>query len=561
VSGGSLLHTKCPHSFALPLKTVAPLLVGLACFIPGAGFAVSEPPLPPVNAVSAMVIDRDTGLVVGVKDPDTRRGMASTTKIMTALLAIEQSGTNIDQIVGPISANAAGTQGSRMTLQAGDRVSLRDLLYGLLLPSGNDAAVAIAEWVSGSESAFVTLMNQRAQSLGLTNTAYRRAFGYDPTEDPGNCYLPYSSQPNCGHYTTARDLAALARFAMNQSLFAQIVGTANWAPSTWVDSLGHQKIQTLTNTNLLLSSMPYSGANGIKTGESPSANWCMVASATRSNHSVLSVVLGSYDPNSTGNNFYSGSPNDIARHNDSIQLLEFGFAQLLGVQAFANGSFEQGLAGWTVTGHFDLTNWDVSDGSKVLRFNSGDQSPNAVVSQSFATTAGQSYILSFDYGIVSPMRQSQQRLEVMVVGNAVDLSSIVSQSAFNSIVQYFSQSFTFSADRSVTTLTFRDVSPMTNSVDSYLDNVQVKTTGGATPTPTPTSTFTPAIDYSTAVPRIGFQSVAGKSYRVEYTDNFTHGPWNVLENGLFTSNATFVQVSDPGGAGLARRFYRVAVEP
>ena len=102
---------------------------------------------------------------------------------------------------------------------------------------------------------------------------------------------------------------------------------------------------------------------------------------------------------------------------------------------------------------------------------------------------------------------------------------------------------------------------MTNSVDSYLDNVQVKTTGGATPTPTPTSTFTPTIDYSTVVPRIGFQSVAGKSYRVEYTDNFTHGPWNVLENGLFTSNATFVQVSDPGGAGLARRFYRVAVEP
>ncbi|MFL6515093.1 MAG: DUF642 domain-containing protein, partial [Chthoniobacterales bacterium] len=460
--------------------------------------AFAEPPTPPVSAPSAIVIDRDTAAVLSAKDPDTRRAMGSTTKIMTALLAIEQQGGNVDQIVGPISAKAAGSAGSRMNLQTGDRVSLRDLLYGLLLPSGNDAAIAIAEWISGSEDAFVALMNQRAQSLGLTNTAYRRPGGYDPVEDPANCFPPYSSLPNCGHYTSARDLAVLARFAMNQPLFAQIVATASRTTTSWVNSQLQPKNQTLNNTNLLLSTRPYSGANGIKTGESSTANFCMVASATRSNHSIITVVLGSFDPNYTGDNFFSGSPNDIARHNDSVQLLDFGFASVLGGQPFANGSFEQGLPSWTTTGNFDLVSVGASVGSKALRFNAGNTTTNAVVTQSFATVAGQLYNLTFDYGVVSAIALNQQQLEVTVFGNSLKLSNVVTQSAFSSSVQYLSKSFSFTADRSLTTVSFRDASVITDSVDSYLDNVQINPTGPtptstptATPTPTPTATRTP----------------------------------------------------------------------
>ena len=271
--------------------------------------------LPAITAATAIVIDRDTGAVLGAKNPDTLRPNPSTTKMMTALLAMELNGASIDQIVGPISANAASTYGSTMGLQTGDTVSLRDLLYGLLLPSGNDAGVAIAEWISGSQDAFVTLMNQRAQQLGLTNTAYRNAFGYDPVELPAQCVPPYSSMFNCGHYSTARDLATLARFAMNeQPLFAQIVATFQWSPTSWRNSGNSPKTITLQNTNLLLSSIPYTGANGVKTGQSTSAGYCMVASASRSGRSVLTVVMG--------------CASDQIRHLESIQLLDWAFAQL-----------------------------------------------------------------------------------------------------------------------------------------------------------------------------------------------------------------------------------------
>ena len=234
---------------------------------------------------------------------------------MTALLAIERNGASIDEIVGPVSAKAASTYGSRMGLNAGDTVSLRDLLYGLLLPSGNDAGVAIAEWIAGTEDAFVTLMNQRAQALGLSNTAYRNAFGYDPVELPDECFPPYSSMFNCGHYSTARDLANLARFAIReQPLFASIIATVNWTPTTWRNSALVSKTITLQNSNLLLSSIPYAGANGVKTGMNTSAGYCMVASATRSGHSILTVVMG--------------CASDEIRHLESIQLLDWGFSQV-----------------------------------------------------------------------------------------------------------------------------------------------------------------------------------------------------------------------------------------
>ena len=364
----------------------------------------------------------------------------------------------------------------------------------MLLPSGNDAAIAIAEWVGGSESGFVNLMNQRAASLGLTNTAYRSPAGYDPTEKPDLCFPPYSSQTNCGHYTSARDLANLAGFALQQPVLSQAVQTTSWNTTTWRNSSGSFKNQNLTNTNLLLSSIPYTGANGVKTGEGPNAGWCIVARATRSNRTTLTVIMDT-------------SPDNAARHNESIQLLDYGFAQLLGVQALANGSFEQDASSWTITGHCGIVSGAASAGTKSVGFNAAQTVPLGTVAQSFATVPGQAYTLTFDYGITSPARLSEQRLEVTVSGNTVRLSQTVSQSSSSSSIQYVQKSFTFVADRAVSTLTFRDVSTVSDSVDSFLDNVQI------TPDPLRVLGVT---NNGTAV-GVAFYGVQGRTYRLERT--------------------------------------------
>ncbi|MFL6514297.1 MAG: D-alanyl-D-alanine carboxypeptidase family protein [Chthoniobacterales bacterium] len=285
----------------------------------GDGFArsnaVQTSAFPTITAATAIVINRDTGAVIGSKDPDTLRPNPSTTKLMTALIAIERNAANLDAIVGPISSKSADTPGSTMNLNAGDSLSLRDLLYGLMLPSGNDAGVAIAEWVGGSEEAFVALMNQKAKALGLSHTSYRGPSGYDALEQPAQCVPPYSAMFNCGHYSTARDLATLAQAAMKeQPIFARIVQTATWTPTSWLTAARTPRTVQLNNDNLLLSSLAYPGANGVKTGMSTSAGFCMVASATQSGHSVLTVVMG--------------CASDAIRHAESKQLLDWGFAQL-----------------------------------------------------------------------------------------------------------------------------------------------------------------------------------------------------------------------------------------
>jgi len=277
--------------------------------------AVQASAFPTITAATAIVINRDTGAVIGAKNPDTLRPNPSTTKMMTALIAIERNAANLDAIVGPISAKAADTNGSTMNLNAGDSLSLRDLLYGLMLPSGNDAGMAIAEWIGGSEDGFVALMNQKAKALNLSHTSYRTPFGYDAGEQPALCGPPYSAMFNCGHYSTARDLATLAQAAMKQQpVFARIVQTASWTPTSWLTVARARRTVELRNDNLLLSSLAYPGANGIKTGMSTAAGFCMVASATQSNHSVLTVVMG--------------CASDAIRHAESRQLLDWGFAQL-----------------------------------------------------------------------------------------------------------------------------------------------------------------------------------------------------------------------------------------
>ena len=501
--------------------------------------ALAVPPVPPINATSAAVMDGANGSILAAKNLDLQVANPSTTKIMTALLLLEQAGGNLDQVV-TVSSNAANAFGSRMNLAAGDRISLRDLLYGMLLPSGNDAAIAIAEWVGGSESGFVNLMNQRAASLGLTNTAYRSPAGYDPTEKPDLCFPPYSSQTNCGHYTSARDLANLAGFALQQPVLSQAVQTTSWNTTTWRNSSGSFKNQNLTNTNLLLSSIPYTGANGVKTGEGPNAGWCIVARATRSNRTTLTVIMDT-------------SPDNAARHNESIQLLDYGFAQLLGVQALANGSFEQDASSWTITGHCGIVSGAASAGTKSVGFNAAQTVPLGTVAQSFATVPGQAYTLTFDYGITSPARLSEQRLEVTVSGNTVRLSQTVSQSSSSSSIQYVQKSFTFVADRAVSTLTFRDVSTVSDSVDSFLDNVQI------TPDPLRVLGVT---NNGTAV-GVAFYGVQGRTYRLERTADLLSNMWqNIPDVADFTASTTGpAQIVDPMGGDDARAFYRVRLLP
>jgi len=139
-----------------------------------------------------------------------------------------------------------------------------------------------------------------------------------------------------------------------------------------------------------------------------------------------------------------------------------------------NGSFEQDYSGWNRSGNQDVVSGSATQGSKAARFNAGQKTPNAVLTQSFSTTPGLTYTVSFDYGVYSPVSQRQQRLQLTVQGQTVRLSQLITQSAFGSNVQYLAKTFSFAADSTLTTLSFGDVSLITDSVDSFLDNVQVK---------------------------------------------------------------------------------------
>ncbi len=218
--------------------------------------------VPAIDAAAAIVMDAKTGRVLYFKNATTRRSIASTTKIMTALVAIENG--FLDDTV-TISSRAARIGGSTLNLQTGQKYTLNELLYGLLLSSGNDASIAIAEHISGSVEAFVEKMNQKAKELGAYNTSYVNTHGLDVE----------------GHYSTAYDLACITRYALNNPVFAKIVGTKYSAIP------GRQ----LHNTNELLEL--YQGADGVKTGYTGKAGRCLVATADRDGMRLISVVLGS----------------------------------------------------------------------------------------------------------------------------------------------------------------------------------------------------------------------------------------------------------------------------
>ena len=250
---------------------------------------------PQVTAKAAFVFDADLGLTYYTKNADLKLPMASTTKIMTALLAVERG--SLDQMikVGADAAALVRPDSSYMGLKAGEQLTLRDLLYGLVLPSGNDAAVAIADGIGGSVPAFVALMNERAQELGLTQTHFVNPHGLGAS----------------GHYTTAHDLAVLAAVAMTYPDLVQITSTISYAiPKTAT----HKAYKLHTGIDILPGGYsPYPGAIGVKPGYTGDAGYCEAFAAVRRGHLIVGVVLG--------------EPKWQIRLADMRKLLDWGFAQ------------------------------------------------------------------------------------------------------------------------------------------------------------------------------------------------------------------------------------------
>ncbi len=254
---------------------------------------------PAISASAAYVLDADTGDTLVNIHGSERLPMASTTKIMTAVITLERG--NLNQLV-PVPQAAVDEVkknfGSSAQLVAGDKIPEIDLLYGLMLPSGDDAAIALADAVGGNTAQFVALMNQYAQRLHLTQTHYINPDGLTYTLPDG--------KPDPDHYSSAADLVHLAQYALHNSLFAQIVQLQRFN----LPASGNHHAYTWLTTDDLLSFYP--GTTGIKTGFTVEAGYCLVFAATSGGHHLIGAILHDKD--------------DIHRVTDASALLDWSFA-------------------------------------------------------------------------------------------------------------------------------------------------------------------------------------------------------------------------------------------
>lgn len=225
------------------------------------------PGFSPLHAPAAIVMDMKTGKVFYGRNPDQKRAMALTTKMMTSLIAIES--LPLDKIV-TVSQHASSTGEQTLSLKPGERLTVEQLLFGSMVWSANDASVALAEAVSGTEAAFVKEMNQKAAELGLKNTHYMNSHGLDTP----------------GHYTSARDLALLATYAMKNAEFRKLAGTVYYS----LQIAGRPKPFDCRNINKLVGFVRE--ATGVKTGFTNDAGFCLVASVDAGGRQLVSVVLG-----------------------------------------------------------------------------------------------------------------------------------------------------------------------------------------------------------------------------------------------------------------------------
>lgn len=240
---------------------------------------------------SAILAETSTGTIIFEKNADERREVASITKLMTALLvfeALENGAVKLEDNI-TVSQNAAAMKGSQALLDANAVYSLKDLLRTTIMASANDSAVALAEYIAGSEENFVRRMNERAAELGMTNTNYVNCTGY----------------PQDGQYTTARDVCTLCcEVAKHPDYYTY--------SSVWIDSLTHPggRVTDLTNTNRLVRF--YEGCDGFKTGSTDAAKYCLAATAEKNGMRLVAIVLG--------------TPVSQTRFNEARSMLDYGFA-------------------------------------------------------------------------------------------------------------------------------------------------------------------------------------------------------------------------------------------
>ena len=246
--------------------------------------ALPEEDVPKIDSRVAVIYDRKSKRVIWGKDENKRVAMASTTKILTATVVLENSKLE-DEVT--VSAKAGGIGGSRLGLKKNDKITVKDLLYGLMLCSGNDAAVALAEHVGGSVEGFAEKMNNKAEELGLKDSHFVTPHGLDNPE----------------HYTTAYELAILADYAMQNEIFCKIVATKN------INVIINGNSKNISNTNELLGYLE--GVKGVKTGFTNNAGRCLVTCTNRNDFEIITVVLG--------------ADTKKIRTQDSIKLIEYTF--------------------------------------------------------------------------------------------------------------------------------------------------------------------------------------------------------------------------------------------
>lgn len=250
------------------------------------------------SAKSACLINGVTGEVLYEKNSQERMPMASTTKIMTLLTALEES--EMDETV-TVSYNADMAEGSSAYVEAGAQIKMKDLLYGLMLNSGNDAAIAVAEHISGSEEEFAVKMNLLAGKIGAENTQFKNPNGLDSE----------------GHFTTAQDLAQITRYAMKNREFREIVSSKLYK-AEFIRKNGEIKKLEYINHNRLLRE--YEGCTGVKTGFTKLSGRCLVSAAERDGALYIAVTLN--------------SPNDWSEHK---KMLDYAFSDSQTVTAVSEG--------------------------------------------------------------------------------------------------------------------------------------------------------------------------------------------------------------------------------
>jgi D-alanyl-D-alanine carboxypeptidase (penicillin-binding protein 5/6) len=274
-------------------RITASLLIASILCVPFASFGAENKI--ETTAKGHVLMEAATGEILLEKNKEAQMPIASVTKVMTMLLiyeAIEKGKIAWDDVV-TISEHAAHMGGSQVFMEPGEEQKVRDLVKCISIASANDAAVAMAEFIAGSESQFVDMMNQRAKELGMTNTVFKNACGLHEE----------------GHLSTAQDVALMSRELITR--FPEISETA----TIWMDTIIHKTRKGesefgLTNTNKMLKWYP--GITGLKTGYTPEAKHCVTATATRDNMGLIAVILGSSDSK--------------VRFREAGQLLDYGFA-------------------------------------------------------------------------------------------------------------------------------------------------------------------------------------------------------------------------------------------